>query len=263
MNRQKLEILEIKVLNGPNYWSGYRKKLIVLKLDIGYWEQFPTNKIDGFGESLQRLLPSLKSHRCSEGVEGGFFKRVQDGTWLGHVVEHIALELQTLAGMDCGFGRTRSTKAEGVYHVVFSYVTEKAGRYAAEAAVNLVQNLIVKLDYKLEDDIQELKRLYRREKLGPTTFSIVKEAERRNIPYTRLNNNSLLMLGQGCNQKLICASVASTTSSLAVDLVSDKDATRNILSQSSIPVPTGTLINDIIELEEAVNQIGFPLVTLW
>ncbi len=261
MNRQKLEILEIKVLNGPNYWSGYRKKLIVLKLDIGYWEQFPTNKIDGFGESLQRLLPSLKSHRCSEGVEGGFFKRVQDGTWLGHVVEHIALELQTLAGMDCGFGRTRSTKAEGVYHVVFSYVTEKAGRYAAEAAVNLVQNLIVKLDYKLEDDIQELKRLYRREKLGPTTFSIVKEAERRNIPYTRLNNNSLLMLGQGCNQKLICASVASTTSSLAVDLVSDKDATRNLLSQSSIPVPTGTLINDITELEEAVNEIGFPLVT--
>ncbi len=261
MNRQKLKIVEIKVLNGPNYWSGYRKKLIVLKLDIGNWEQLPTNKIDGFGESLERLLPTLRSHRCSEGVEGGFFSRVKEGTWLGHVVEHIALELQTLAGMDCGFGRTRSTSVDGIYHVVFSYFIEKAGVYAAKAAVNLVQNILDNLDYKLDDDIRELKRLYSSGKLGPTTFSIVKEAERRNIPYTRLNNQSLLIMGQGCNQRTICASVASTTSSLAVDLASDKEATRNLLSQSSIPVPMGMLINDLIELEAAVEEIGFPLAT--
>ncbi|MBZ9728062.1 cyanophycin synthetase [Salegentibacter sp. JZCK2] len=256
-----MEILEIKVTRGPNYWSGYRKNLIVMKLDIGDWEQRPTNKIAGFGESMERLLPSLKSHTCSVGVEGGFLMRVKEGTWLGHVVEHIALELQTLAGMDCGFGRTRSTNVKGIYHVIFSYIIEKAGIYAARAAVNLVECLLSELDYKVDNDIQELQRLYNREKLGPTTLSIVREAERRNIPYTRLNNDSLLMLGQGCNQKIICASVASTTSSMAVDLASNKNATRNLLSQSHIPVPIGTLINDLAELEEAVKEIGFPLVT--
>lgn len=256
-----MEIIEIKVMRGPNYWSGYRKKLIVMKLDLGHWEQLSTNKIDGFGESLERVLPSLKSHRCSEGVEGGFLERVKRGTWLGHVVEHIALELQSLAGMECGFGRTRSTNVKGIYHVVFSYVTERAGRYAATAAVGLVENLLSGLDYNINADIQELQRLYSREKLGPSTFAIVKQAKLRNIPYARLNNNSLLMLGQGCNQKIICASVASTTSSIAVDLASNKNATRNLLSQSYIPVPKGSLIYDITELEKAVNEIGFPLVT--
>lgn len=256
-----MEIIEIKVMRGPNYWSGYRKKLIVMKLDIGDWEQRSTNMIDGFAESLERLLPTLKSHRCALGVEGGFLECVKKGTWLGHVVEHIALELQSLAGMDCGFGRTRSTNVKGMYHVVFSYVIEKAGIYAAKAAVDLVENLLSELNYNVDDAIQELERLYNREKLGPSTFSIVNEAERRNIPYTRLNSDSLLMLGQGCNQKIIRASVACTASSIAVDLASDKDATRKLLSQSYIPVPMGTLIDDIAEMEEAVNEIGFPLVT--
>lgn len=256
-----MKIVDIKVMRGPNYWSGYRKKLIVMKLDIGVWEQLPTNMIDGFGESMERVLPSLISHRCSEGVEGGFLKRVKEGTWLGHVVEHIALELQSLAGMDCGFGRTRSTSVKGVYHVLFSYVIEKAGIYAAKAAVNLATKLLSKLEYNLDDDIHALQHLYKNEKLGPSSYSIVKEAERRNIPHTRLNNDSLIMLGQGCNQKIICATVASTTSNIAVELASDKNATRNLLSQSYIPVPKGMLISNIVELEKAVNEIGFPLVT--
>lgn len=137
-----MEILNIKVMRGPNYWSGYRKKLIVMKLDIGEWEQRPTDIIDGFGDALKRVLPSLQSHRCSIGEEGGFFERVKQGTWLGHVIEHIALELQTLAGMECGYGRTRSTNTSGIYHVVFSYTSERAGIYAAKAAVNLVEKLI-------------------------------------------------------------------------------------------------------------------------
>lgn len=256
-----MEILEIKVMRGPNYWSGYRKKLIVMKLDIRDWEELPTNMIDGFAESLERILPSLKSHRCSVGVEGGFLERVKKGTWLGHVVEHLALELQCLAGMECGFGRTRSTNVKGIYHVVFSYITERAGIYAAKAAVNLVDKILSDIEYNVDEDIQELQRLYNREKLGPSTFSIVKEAQLKNIPYTRLNNNSLLMLGQGCNQKIICASVACTTSSIAVDLASDKDATRNLLSKSYIPIPVGKLVNDIVELEKVIKKIGFPLVT--
>lgn len=122
-----MEILNIKVMSGPNYWSGYRKKIIVMKLDIGQWEQRPTNTIDGFGEALEQLMPSLVLHRCSIGEEGGFFERIKQGTWLGHVIEHIARELQSLAGMECGYGRTRSTSTSSIYHVVFSYTSKKRG----------------------------------------------------------------------------------------------------------------------------------------
>ncbi|MBD0376966.1 MAG: cyanophycin synthetase, partial [Flavisolibacter sp.] len=131
-----MRILEIKVLNGPNYWSIRRPKLIQMKLDLEGLEQKPTNLIEGFRERLEKLMPSLIEHRCSEGVKGGFFMRVDEGTWMGHVIEHIALELQTLAGMRTGFGRTRSTgEQEGVYYVVFDYEEEDAGIYTAKAAV--------------------------------------------------------------------------------------------------------------------------------
>jgi cyanophycin synthetase len=125
-----MKILDVRVMRGPNYWSNYRQKLIVMKLDIEELEDFPTNKINGFADRLEELMPSLYNHRCSEKVPGGFFKRVREGTWIGHVIEHIALELQTLAGMDCGFGRTRSAGVRGVYHVVLAYQVENAGLYA-------------------------------------------------------------------------------------------------------------------------------------
>jgi cyanophycin synthetase len=256
-----MKIIEIKVMRGANYWSNKRKKLIVMKLDIGDWEQKLTNTIEGFCEALEQLLPSLKNHQCSEGVEDSFLERVKKGTLVGHVVEHIALELQSLAGMECGFGQTLSTNVKGIYHLIFSYNTERAGKYAAKAAVNLVENLLAGLEYNVDAAIQELQSLYNREKLGPSTFAIVNEAESRNIPYTRLNDDSLLMLGQGCNQKIIRASIASTTSNIAVEMASNKNATRDILSRSYIPVPKGLLIDKITELEEAVKKIGFPLVT--
>ncbi len=122
-----MKIVDIKVLKGPNYWSIRRGKLIQMRLDLEEMEQRPTNSIDGFSERIESLLPSLYEHRCSEDVQGGFFMRVKDGTWMGHVIEHIALELQTLAGMDCGFGRTRGTGKEGEYFVVFDYMEEEAG----------------------------------------------------------------------------------------------------------------------------------------
>ncbi|SDG82569.1 cyanophycin synthetase [Flavobacterium omnivorum] len=256
-----MEIIEIKVMCGPNYWSGDQKKLIVMKLDIGDWDQKLTNTIEGFSEALEQLLPYLKNRQCSEGFEDSFLERVKTGTVISHVVEHIALELQNLAGMEFGFGQTLSTNVKGVYHIVFSYNTERAGKYAAKAAVDLVENLLGGLEYNVDVAIQELQSLYNREKLGPSTFAIVNEAESRNIPYTRLNDDSLLMLGQGYNQKIIRASIASTTSSIAVDMACNKNATRNVLSQSYIPVPKGMLIDDITELEEAVNKIGFPVVT--
>src|ERR1041385_5219773 len=134
-----MEILNIRVLNGPNYWSIRRHKLIWMKLDLQDLEHKPTNKIPGFKERLEKLFPSLYEHECSEGRPGGFLHRVEEGTWMGHVIEHIALELQTSAGMDVGFGRTRESSEKGIYNVVFSYMEAEAGTYTAKAAVKIAQ----------------------------------------------------------------------------------------------------------------------------
>src|SRR4051812_24171279 len=190
-----MKILDIKTMAGPNFWSVNRHKLIVMLLDLEDMEDKPTNKIPGFLERLKSFMPSLYEHRCSEGVPGGFFQRVQEGTWMGHVIEHIALELQTLAGMDTGFGRTRETKDRGVYHVVFSYQEAKAGIYTAKAAVKMAQALADGEPYDLEADIQNLREIREDERLGPSTGSIVEEAERRKIPFIRLNRHSLVQLG--------------------------------------------------------------------
>src|SRR6266700_1599111 len=185
-----MKIIEIKVLRGPNYWSIRRTKLIQMKLDLEEMEQRPSNTIPGFADRLQQLLPSLYEHRCSIGAPGGFFQRVNEGTWMGHVIEHVALELQTLAGMDCGFGRTRTAGTEGVYFVVFSYMEEDAGIYAAEAAVRLVRTLIDAQPCNLEEDIQQLREIREDTRLGPSTGCIVEEAAKRGIPYIRLNKQS-------------------------------------------------------------------------
>src|SRR5436853_6901608 len=147
-----MQILDIKVLKGPNYWSVRRPKLIQMKLDLEQREQNPTHKIHGFRERLEKLIPSLMEHRCSEDGPGGFFHRVDEGTWMGHVIEHIALEIQTLAGMDTGFGRTRNTgEKESVYYVIFDYIEEDAGVYAACAAVRIAQAVADDGAYTLTD----------------------------------------------------------------------------------------------------------------
>jgi len=256
-----MKIVEIKAMNGPNYWSANRHKLIVMVLDLEEMEQKPTDKIPGFLERLEKLIPSMYDHRCSELVPGGFFIRVKEGTWMGHVVEHIALELQTLAGMDTGFGRTRSTADAGVYHVVFSYLEAKAGIYTAKAAVRIAQALTDGTEYNLEEDIQNLREIREEERLGPSTGSIVEEAIKRKIPYIRLNRRSLVQLGYGVNQCRVQATIASTTSSIAVELACDKEETKNLLEASEIPVPRGRIVYDEEDLKATIDKIGYPCVT--
>ncbi len=256
-----MRILEIKVLRGPNYWSVRRPKLIQMKLDLEDMEQKPTNKIPGFRERLEALLPTLKTHRCSEGVEGGFFSRVDEGTWMGHVIEHIALEIMTLAGMDCGFGRTRSTgERDGLYFVVFDYLEEDAGVYAAKAAFRIAEALIEGTTYDLEPDIQEMREIREDTSMGPSTGSIVEEAAKRNIPFIRLNKHSLIQLGYGIHQKRIRATIASTTGNIAVDIAGDKEETKNLLSAAEIPVPKGVVVRSEEALKEAIERFGYPLV---
>jgi cyanophycin synthetase len=256
-----MKILDIKTMRGPNYWSVRRHKLIQMRLDLEELEQSPTNKIDGFSERLEKMFPSMFSHRCSEQVAGGFFMRVKDGTWMGHVIEHIALEIQTLAGMETGFGRTRSTSKEGVYNVVFSYMEEKAGVFAARSAVRIAEALIAGTDYDLGNDIQELREIREDERLGPSTGCIVEEAVSRGIPYIRLNRNSLVQLGYGINQKRIRATIASTTGSIAVDIACDKEETKNLLGAAEIPVPKGRIVYGEEGLEAAIESIKYPIVT--
>lgn len=255
-----MKIREIRAMRGPNYWSIRRHFLIVMKLDLEELEELPTNKIPGFRERLEKMFPSLYTHHCSEGHPGGFFKRVDEGTWMGHVVEHIALEIQTLAGMDVGFGRTRSTAEHGVYNVVFAYMEEKVGVYAAKASVRIAQSLVDNVEYNFEEDIQKMREIREEERLGPSTGSIVEEAKARGIPWIRLNRQSLVMLGYGVNQKRIQATITSQTSSIAVEIACDKEDTKNLLEAANIPVPKGRIIYDEEDLDNAIHVIGFPLV---
>lgn len=255
-----MKIEEIKILRGPNYWSVRRPKLIQMRLQLEDLEQKPTNKVDGFLDRLKAMFPSMQSHRCSEGHEGGFFERVAEGTWMGHVIEHMALELQTLAGMDTGFGRTRGTGKEGEYNVVFDYMEEDAGVYAAKAAVKIAQSLVDNIDYDLTSDIQNLREIREDTRLGPSTGCIVEEAAKRGIPFIRLNKQSLVQLGYGVHQKRIRATIASTTSNIAVDIAGDKAETKNLLEAAEIPVPKGTVVRTEEGLREAIESYGYPLV---
>ncbi len=255
-----MQIVEIKVMRGPNYWSIGRRKLVIMKLDLEELEDLPTNKIKGFGERIEKLMPTLFEHRCSEGVEGGLFTRIKEGTWMGHVIEHIAIELQTLAGMECGFGRTRGTGAKGVYNVVFSYMEEAVGVYAAKAAVKIAEALIKGEDYDIENDISAMRELRERVRFGPSTGSIIDEAIARDIPFIRINKDSLVQLGYGKNQVRFRATMTDRTSSIAVDLASNKDETKRMLQEAAIPVAKGVCISDAEDVESAVRELGFPLV---
>ena len=255
-----MKIVELKALRGPNYWSIRRGKLIQMKLDLEELEEKPTNKIEGFRANLEKLLPSLYVHRCSELKPGGFFERVEEGTWMGHVMEHIALELQTLAGMDMGFGRTRGTGKTGEYYVVFDYMEEAVGLYAAKAAFKVCEALIAGDDYDLTDDIQTMRELREETRLGPSTGCIVEEAAKRGIPFIRLNKSSLVQLGYGINQQRIRATIAGTTSCIAVDIAGDKDETKRLLGAAEIPVPKGSIIRSEDELKGAIDNIGYPCV---
>ena len=255
-----MKIEEIKILRGPNYWSVRRNKLIQMKLDLEDLEQRPTNTIDGFRERLQAMFPTMIEHRCSESVRGGFFMRVDEGTWMGHVIEHISLELQTLAGMNTGFGRTRGTGEDGKYFVVLSYLEEDAGVYAAKASVRIAQALVDNTPYDIADDIQQLREIRENTRLGPSTGCIVDEAAKRGIPHMRLNKHSLVQLGYGVHQKRVRATIASTTGNIAVDIACDKEETKNLLEAAEIPVPSGTVIRTEENLQEAIEKYGYPLV---
>ncbi|MCZ8027408.1 MAG: cyanophycin synthetase [Microcystis sp. LE19-10.1B] len=259
-----MKILRTQTLRGPNYWSIRRDKLIVMRLDLEDLAEKPSNEIPGFYEGLIDVLPSLVEHYCSPGYRGGFFERVRTGTYMGHIIEHIALELQELAGTPVGFGRTRATSTPGVYNVVFEYVDEQAGRYAGRAAVRLCQSIVDTGTYPQEElaqDLADLRDLCNNAALGPSTETIVKEAQARNIPWLLLSARAMVQLGYGVHQKRIQATLSSFSGILAVELACDKEGTKTILKDGGIPVPRGTVIQYLDELSAAIEEVGgFPIV---
>ncbi|HEX2059764.1 MAG TPA: cyanophycin synthetase, partial [Thermoanaerobaculia bacterium] len=194
---------------GPNLYA--HRPCIKWKIDIGPFEERPTDQIPGFVDALKKTMPSLVEHRCSEGVRGGFLSRLESGTWLGHVMEHVALEIQGLAGIDVGFGRARSSGPPGVYNVVYECEERETGILAGELAMELIERFIAGEPFPIEERVRELRRLYERNSLGPSTRAIVDAAVRRGIPYMRLDDLNLVQLGYGANAKKIQATIASTT----------------------------------------------------
>ena len=253
-----ITILKKKALRGANIYS-YRPA-IVMTIDLGAYDEVPTSQIDGFIEGLLAMIPSLENHRCSEGVKGGFITRMREGTLLGHVIEHIALELQYIAYMDVGFGKTVDADAPGTFNVIFSYWVEKAGLFAGTEAVEIVNSLLKGEKYDLEKTIAELKDIRDDHYLGPSTAAIVREAEIRGITVLRLDDYNLVQLGEGKYQQRIQAAMTSNTSLIGVETAGNKRLTKIMLEDAGIPVPRGTVVRKLQSAIEDAEWLEYPVV---
>jgi cyanophycin synthetase len=256
--RGTLRIVDQRVYRGPNYWS--YEPTIKLIVDLGELEEYPTNTIEGFTDRLLGIIPGVASHSCGTGRPGGFEGRLREGTWLGHVAEHIALQIQRDAGTEVGRGKTRSTGQKGRYHVIFSYGEENVGLAAGRLAVKLVNHLVEAdpaFDYRAE--FEELVRLAERAAFGPSTQAILDEAALRDIPWIRLNEASLVQLGHGLHQKRIRATMTSQTAALGVDIAQDKKLTNRLLAATGVPVPRSEVVRSGDEASAAASRIGFPV----
>jgi len=231
-------------------------------VDLGMLEDWPSDRIPGFNEALVELIPSLEDHACSLGRRGGFISRLHDGTWLGHVAEHVALELQSLAGTEAHVGKTRGAGGHGRYHVVYEYRDEDVGRAAGSLAVALVNHLVSVDEAPLEfaEELEDLIRLAERRAFGPSTQALVDEALSRDIPWMRLDRQSLVQLGQGIHQQRIRATMTSRTSAIGVDIASDKSLTNSLLSSAGLPVPRSRVVRTEDGAVEAALEIGYPVV---
>ncbi|MFZ3086548.1 MAG: cyanophycin synthetase [Methylotenera sp.] len=253
-----MEFLKILPLRGPNIWT-YRPVLEVW-LDIGVLEDSPSNTIPGFYERLTAWLPSLAEHRCGIGERGGFLQRVREGTWPGHILEHVTLELQTLAGMQGGFGKARSTSARGVYKVVVRSRNEKVSRAAITAARDLVMAAIEDRPFDVSATIAKLHEMVDSLCLGPSTACIVDAATERHIPSIRLTDGNLVQLGYGARQHRVWTAETDRTGAIAEGISRDKDLTKRLLQSCGVPVPEGRIVESPEDAWEAAEDIGVPVV---
>jgi cyanophycin synthetase len=266
-----MRILDRSVYVGPSIYAHF--PVIKLDLDLGELEKWPTAKLgDAYIDSLVAALPNLQEHGCSYREPGGFIRRMREdeGTWLGHVLEHVAIELQNIAGEDITFGKTRSADKPGVYTVVYEYAQRDEGIEAGDLALKLLCALLPKNlqpvdtvpdDWDWPTARDEYIRFAQRRALGPSTASLVHAAEKRDIPWLRLNDQSLVQLGYGKYQQRIQATITGKTSHIAVELASDKEETNKILANLGLPVPKQHLVQSADSAVRAARRIGYPVVT--
>lgn len=255
--KKNIEILRVTHLRGPNIWT-YRP-VIEAWVDIGELEDFPSNTLPGFYERLTAFLPGLVEHHCSPGVRGGFLQRLQEGTWAAHIVEHVSLELQNMAGMRTGFGKARQTSQRGVYKVAFRTRHEKVGTAALYLARDVVMAAINNTEIDLASKIAELRDSVDALCLGPSTSNIVNAATYRQIPSIRLTEGNLVQLGYGIAQRRIWTAETDQTSAIAEEIASDKDLTKSLLHACGVPVPEGQLVRSAEAAWEAAQDIGVPV----
>ncbi|HEY7761748.1 MAG TPA: cyanophycin synthetase, partial [Actinomycetota bacterium] len=254
-----MRILQTQVFRGPNYFS--YEPAIRLVVDLGSLEQWPSNTLPGFNEALLALLPGIAEHSCSRGHAGGFLERLEEGTWAGHVAEHIAIELQRESGAQVYRGKTRGTGTPGQYNVIYGYWEEQVGLEAGRLAVRLVNHLVEpEQGFDFPSELERLILLAERRAFGPSTQALLDEAASRDIPYIRLNDRSLVQLGQGKYQQRIRATMTSITSALAVDIAGDKHLTCQLLESAGLPVPPGAIVREVDDAVAAAKRIGFPVV---
>lgn len=259
MSRKHIDILKMFSLRGPSIWA-YRP-LLEVWVDIGDLEDYPSNLLPGFNDRLVAWLPSLVEHRCSVGERGGFLQRLRDGTWPAHILEHVTLELQTLAGFPGGLGRARETPVRGVYKVVVRAWYEPLTREAVVAARDLVMAAIEDRPYDVAATVERLREIADGLRLGPSTEAIVNAADDRDIPMIRLSDeHNLVQLGYGAAQRRIWTAETDQTSAIAEGIASNKELTRRVLSRCGVPVPEGQEVDSVHEAWDVAQAIGLPVV---
>ena len=257
MTPKNIQFLRMTHLRGPNIWT-YRPVMEAL-VDIGALEDFPSNTLPGFNQRLTAWLPGLIEHRCSVGERGGFLQRLEEGTWSGHVLEHVALELQTQAGMQTGFGKAREAGPRGVYKVVIRTRHDGVSRSALETARELILAAIENRPFDVKSEINRLKQMVDSLCIGPSTASIVDAATDRGIPSIRLNDGNLVQLGYGAQQRRIWTAETDQTSAIAEGISKDKDLTKQLLGMCGVPVPEGQIVDSPAAAWEAAQDIGLPV----
>jgi len=253
-----MEFLKILPLRGPNIWT-YRPVLEVW-LDIGILEDSPSNTLPGFYERLTEWIPTLVEHRCGVGERGGFLERLREGTWPGHILEHVTIELQNLAGMQSGFGKARSTPVRGIYKVVVRSRNEQVSHAALHAARDLILAAIRNEPFDVAGTVANLHEMVDSLCLGPSTACIVNAATERGIPSIRLTEGNLVQLGYGARQRRIWTAESDQTSAIAEGISGDKDLTKSLLSACGVPVPEGRIVDSPQDAWEAAEDIGVPVV---
>ncbi|WP_035206195.1 cyanophycin synthetase [Acidovorax sp. CF316] len=253
-----IQLLRINYLRGPNIWT-YRPVLEVW-LDLGVLEDHPSHTLPGLNERLTAWLPALIEHHCGVGERGGFLQRLEEGTWCGHVLEHIVIELLNLAGMPTGFGQTRSTSQRGVYRMVFRARDEQVARVALAQGHRLLMSAINDEPFDVAAAVARVRTEVDDQYLGPSTACIVTAATDRSIPHIRLNDGNLVQLGYGASQRRIWTAETEFTSAIAEGIASDKDLTKGLLKACGVPIPEGQVVNSPEEAWEAAQDIGLPVV---